>query len=242
MFLALTVVIDPGHGGSNTGAPGRNGALEKQVTLAIARALEKRLAGESVDVVLTRERDTYLTLRERSRRANAAHADVFVSLHANATRDHGRRGVETYALSREATDVEARRASRRVGDGPAALLADLRLLEAHKQSLALARLVQRRLADARGAADPGKQGYDRGAKTASYDVLAGVDGAAVLVEVGFIDHPVEGVELQRPEVQERIAGAIAEAIFDWAAHSRPLTGPTASPSFGGGPEYAQAPH
>src|SRR5262245_32831357 len=97
MFLALTVVIDPGHGGSNTGAPGRNGALEKQVTLAIARSLAKRLAAESVDVVLTRDRDVYLTLRERSRRANAAHADVFVSLHANATPDHGRRGVETYA-------------------------------------------------------------------------------------------------------------------------------------------------
>jgi N-acetylmuramoyl-L-alanine amidase len=219
MFLALTVVIDPGHGGSNTGAPGRNGALEKQVTLSIARALEKKLQSESVDVVLTRERDTYLTLRERSRRANAARANVFVSLHANATPDHGRRGVETYALSREATDVEARRAAHRVGDGPSALLADLRLLEAHKQSLALAKLVQRRLVDARGASELSK--YDRGAKTASFDVLAGVDAAAVLVEVGFIDHPVEGVELQRPEVQDKIAASIAEAIFDWAARANP---------------------
>jgi N-acetylmuramoyl-L-alanine amidase len=222
-FLTLTVVIDPGHGGSNTGAPGRHGALEKQVTLAIARALEKRLASESVDVVLTRDRDEYLTLRERSRRANAAHADVFVSLHTNASVDHGRRGVETYALSREAGDVEARRAARRVGDGAAALLADLGLLEARRQSVSLAQLAQKRLVEARGAADSSPRGpaYDRGAKLASFDVLAGVRAAAVLVEVGFIDHPVEGVELQRPDVQERIAGALAEAIFDWAARAHP---------------------
>jgi N-acetylmuramoyl-L-alanine amidase len=212
LLLALTVVIDPGHGGSNTGAPGRNGAWEKQVTLAVARALARRLEAESVDVVLTRERDTYLTLRERSRRANQARADVFVSLHANATPDHGRRGVETYALARESADVEARRAAARAGEGAAPLLAELAQLEAHRQSLALARSIQKRLVEARGASSA----YDRGAKQASWDVLAGVDGAAVLVEFGFVDHPIEGIELLKPDVQERIACAIADAIFDWA--------------------------
>jgi N-acetylmuramoyl-L-alanine amidase len=210
LLLTLTVVIDPGHGGSNTGAPGQRGAYEKQVTMSIARALKRRLEEASVKVVLTRDRDTYLTLRERSRRANAAGADVFISLHTNASADHGRRGVETYALTREASDVEARRAAAKLGEPVASLLTDLKMLEAHRQSLTLAERVQKRLVEARGqAAEPE---LDRGVRQAAYDVLAGVEAAAVLVEVGFIDHPVEGVELQRVDVQERIARAIADAL------------------------------
>src|SRR5678815_3452652 len=86
------VVIDAGHGGSNTGAPGRvAGAFEKQVTLAVARALQQRLERDGVKVVMTRERDTYLTLRERARRANAAKPDCFVSIHTNASPEHARR-------------------------------------------------------------------------------------------------------------------------------------------------------
>src|SRR5258706_8319332 len=81
---SFTVVIDPGHGGSNTGAPARAaGRFEKHVTLAIARALRGRLESEGGRVVMTRDRDEYLTLRERSRRANAAHAHCFPSFHPN---------------------------------------------------------------------------------------------------------------------------------------------------------------
>jgi N-acetylmuramoyl-L-alanine amidase len=221
LLLTLTVVIDPGHGGSNTGAPGVRGTYEKQVTLSIARALKRRLERESVNVVMTRTRDQYLTLRERSRRANAAHADLFISLHTNATTDHGRRGVETYALTREATDVEARRAAARTADPVQSMLTDLQMLEAHRQSLELAARVQKRLIEARGHAASDDGAYDRGVRQAAYDVLAGVQAAAVLVEVGFIDHPVEGVELQRADVQEKTASAIAEAVFDWAARMQP---------------------
>src|SRR5262252_6930071 len=96
---AFTVVIDPGHGGSNTGAAARvAGHWEKQVTLAIARLVKARLEREGVHVVLTRDHDEYLTLRERSRRTNAVHADCFVSVHANASPEHGKRGVETFVL------------------------------------------------------------------------------------------------------------------------------------------------
>ena len=94
---ALTVVIDPGHGGSNCGAvgPGPQKPIEKRVTLAVAQALRRELERRGAHVVMTRERDAYLTLGERVRRANGARADLFLSIHANASLDHSRRGVET---------------------------------------------------------------------------------------------------------------------------------------------------
>src|SRR5581483_11196542 len=215
LMLALTVVIDPGHGGSNTGAPGRApGAYEKQVTLRIARALERRLRSDGAEVVLTRDRDRYLTIRERARRANAARPDCFISLHTNATLEHGRRGVETYVLAREAVDVEAHRAAFAAADPLAARLAELGRLDAQRQELTLARAVQTRLVAIR-------PGNDRGVKQAELDVLEGVEAPAILVEVGFIDHPLEGAELLREDVIERIAQALADGIEEFAAHKLP---------------------
>src|SRR5437868_1560579 len=108
------VVIDAGHGGSNTGAPGLvSGAYEKRVTLAVARALVEELRARGLEVVMTRSSDEYLTLRERVRRANAAEPDCFVSLHTNASGDRSRRGVETWVLARDAAEIEARRAASR---------------------------------------------------------------------------------------------------------------------------------
>jgi N-acetylmuramoyl-L-alanine amidase len=215
LMLALTVVIDPGHGGSNTGAPGRApGAFEKQVTLRIARALERRLKSDGAEVVLTRDRDRYLTIRERSRRSNAARPDCFISLHTNATLEHGRRGVETYVLERQAVDVEAHRAAFAAADPLTARLADLGRLDAQHQSLALAKAVQTRLVAIR-------PGADRGVKQAELDVLEGVEAPAILVEVGFIDHPLEGAELLREDVVERIAQALADGIEEFAQHKLP---------------------
>ncbi|MFI5291220.1 MAG: N-acetylmuramoyl-L-alanine amidase, partial [Polyangia bacterium] len=175
LMLSLTVVIDPGHGGSNTGAPGRvAGSREKQVTLEIARAVAARLEAEGVHVILTRDRDQYLTLRERSRRANEVHPDCFLSLHANASPDHDRRGIETYVLAREAGEVDAHRAREEApGDVVAHLLAGLRQREAQKDSVALARAVQSQLVAARGVTE------DRGVRQAAYDVLSGVEVPAV---------------------------------------------------------------
>jgi N-acetylmuramoyl-L-alanine amidase len=94
------------------------------------------------------------------------------------------------------------------------MLDDLRLLEAHRGSLALARLVQGRVSTATGA---GVATSDRGVRQAAYDVLSGLSMPAALVEVGFIDHPIEGAALGRPEMQRRIADALAEALFDFHA-------------------------
>ncbi len=211
---AFRVVVDAGHGGSNTGAPGLvAGAYEKRVTLAVARALADELRARGFAVTMTRTHDEYLTLRERVRRANGVAPDCFVSLHTNASGDRARRGVETWVLARDAAEVEARRAASQQHDDVQALLTELSRLEAHKRSLLLGRAVQAELVAATG-------GVDRGVRQAGYDVLAGVAAPAVLVEMGFLDHPIEGAALLDPAQQRRIAQALASGIARFADEVR----------------------
>jgi N-acetylmuramoyl-L-alanine amidase len=210
----FTVVVDAGHGGSNTGAPARTvGVYEKRVTLAVARALADELGRRGFTVVMTRRRDEYLTLRERVRRANRARADCFISLHANASGDGSRRGVETWVLAREAAEVEARRAASRERDDVQMLLTELGRLDAHRRSGVLAEAVQSALATELGT-------IDRGVRQGAYDVLAGVAAPAILVEMGFIDHPIEGAALLEPTTQRRIARALATGIEELANQVR----------------------
>jgi N-acetylmuramoyl-L-alanine amidase len=210
------VVIDPGHGGTNTGAPGvLEGLYEKWLTLAMAHELRARLVAAGFEVVLTRERDQYVTLRQRVRRANQLGADLFVSLHANASGSGSHRGYETFVLSREALDVDAR--ALRAGDGPARpgldadtalLLDDLERGAALPVAADVAAAIQRHLRAVRGAEG------DRGVRQAPMDVLMGATMPAVLVEVGFVDHPEEGRELYDPQVRARICDALAAAIAE----------------------------
>ena len=213
---ALTVVLDPGHGGSNVGAAGVvEGLYEKRLTLILARGVERRLVAAGVNVVLTRSDDRFLSLRERVRRSAVAGADLFVSLHANASPARSQRGFETYILTPEALDVEAR--AIRFADGPprpgldeetGRILDDVEQGTALAGAVALAARMQRALAEVWGKA------LDRGIKQAPMDVLMGHTAPAVLVEVGFIDHPIEGTELLRHEMREKIADAIAKAILE----------------------------
>lgn len=211
---APLVVIDPGHGGSNTGAPGAvPGLYEKQVTLELARLLWERLRARGYRVVLTRDRDTYLTLRQRVRYANRVGADLFVSLHTNASASHTNRGYETYVLPPEALDVDGR--ALRLEDGApranldrdtAMLLDDVERGSAQAMAADLAVAMQRELGAVRG------QDGDRGVRQGAMDVLMGATMPAVLIEIGFLDHPVEGRELAEPAVREQIAGALSAAI------------------------------
>ena len=205
------VLIDAGHGGSNTGAPGLvAGAFEKRVTLAVARALGDELRARGFEVLMTRERDEFLTLRERVRRANAAAPDCFISLHTNASGDRARRGIETYVLARDAVEIEARRAASRQRSDVDALLTELARLDAHRSSTLLARALQSQLvATVAGT-------IDRGVRQAGYDVLAGVAAPAALVEMGFLDHPIEGAALLEPAQQRRLAAALAAGIVRFA--------------------------
>jgi N-acetylmuramoyl-L-alanine amidase len=207
---AQTVVLDPGHGGSNVGAPGPDGIWEKRVTLSVSRKLRRELERRGLSVVMTRERDLYLTLGERVRRVNSAHADLFLSLHANASPQHSRRGVETFVAARDVADVAADRAAATANDPVAGMLARARARFVTAESSRLARAVQAALGATRES--------DRGVRQAPYDVLDGVSIPAALVEVGFLDHQDEGRELLDPEVQQQIAVAIADGIAAFLAH------------------------
>jgi N-acetylmuramoyl-L-alanine amidase len=211
---AFRVVIDPGHGGSNTGAPApRLGSYEKRVTLAVARTLAEELRGRGFAVVMTRTRSRSVRYSSRVRRANAAGADCFVSLHTNATGDGSRRGVETWVLAREAAEVEARRAAHHESDDVQAMLTELQRLEAQRVGGLLAQAIQAQLPAAMGTTD-------RGVRQFGYDVLAGVAMPAVLVEMGFLDHPVEGAALLDRAGQRRAAAAIAAGIAQFAEQVR----------------------
>lgn len=211
------VVIDPGHGGSNTGARG-TGLDEKQLTLAISTRVAERLRRRDLDVRLTRTGDRTLTLRQRVAIANQAAADVFVSIHANASPSRARRGFETFVLTAHGVDVDGRALrsdtpTPRPGVDPeiGLVLDDVERGASQWEAADLAARMQRALRERRGASG------DRGVRQDAHHVLLGATMPAVLVEVGFLDHPIEGKELADPAVQDRLADAIAEAIADQLA-------------------------
>lgn len=224
------IVLDPGHGGTNRGAHGpAHGRHEKELTLVLARDAAKRLRKlmPRARVRLTRRRDRYLTLAQRRDLANRWGATVFVSIHLNASRSRSQSGFETYVLSTEASDKEAARLAHaenraagpsRAGEGRepagraprkgdvAAILGDLQQRAAHARSLALAKSMQGALREARPKAK------NRGVRQAPFDVLLGLRMPGVLVEVGFIDHVIEGKQMVDPTVQARIARALATGV------------------------------
>lgn len=210
------VVLDPGHGGSNPGAQGAIATMrEKQLTLAIATAVAARLRQQGIDVQLTRTTDRTLTLRQRAEIANRVSANLFISIHANASLSRTQRGYETFVLTAQGVDVDARAlrgstATHRPSADPeiALILDDMERATAHYEAVELAARVQRALRTLRGPEG------DRGVRQDSKHVLLGATMPAVLVEVGFIDHPIEGRELADPAVQAQFARVLSEAIGD----------------------------
>jgi N-acetylmuramoyl-L-alanine amidase len=213
------VILDPGHGGSNAGAKGVvEGLHEKQLTLAIANLVAERLRAKGIACELTRTTDKTLTLRQRVAIANQAPADLFVSIHANASPTRTQRGFETYVLTPKGVDIDGRAlrsdtTTPRPGvDAATALvLDDVERGAAQWEAADLAARMQHSLRDRRG--DDG----DRGVRQDAPHVLLGATMPAVLVEVGFIDHPIEGKQLAESVVQNKLADAIAEAIEDQLA-------------------------
>jgi N-acetylmuramoyl-L-alanine amidase len=220
-----TVVIDAGHGGEDEGARGVDGLLEKDLVLDVSRNLAVQLRRAGLRVVMTRERDVFVPLEQRTNLANDARADLFISVHANAAHDAGARGSETYFMSLEASDEHARGVALRENEAFAvravapgadadplvAILGDLIANEHLTESSAFARTAQLQLArlDA---------GPSRGVKQAPFVVLAGVQMPAALVEIGFITHPDEGRELRSGRRRGAIAAGLAEAVLE---HGRP---------------------
>jgi N-acetylmuramoyl-L-alanine amidase len=216
-MAAPIVVLDPGHGGSNAGTRGA-GLHEKQLTLTIANLVATKLRASGITVELTRSDDRTLTLRQRVAIANRRPADLFVSIHANASPTRTQRGYETFVLTARGVDIDARAlrsdtTTPRQGVDPeiGLVLDDVERGASQWEAADLASRMQRSLRDRRG-----KEG-DRGVRQDAHHVLLGATMPAVLVEVGFLDHPVEGKELADPAVQQQLANAIAEAISEQLA-------------------------
>jgi len=227
---AIVVVIDPGHGGRESGATA--GSLkEKDVTLALARRLRARLRGRGgIRVVLTRDEDRTLPHDERTAIANQNRADLFISLHVNASPRSSAYGAETYYLSAEATDDEARTAaalenrsfSGSGGDDLDLVLWDLAQNRHLARSSALAESIQRELNALVGT-------RDRGVRQAPFRVLMGATMPAVLVEVGFISNKNEAAKLGDPGYQERVVESIGRAVESFLVDWRRVIGPTGGP-------------
>ena len=222
------VVIDPGHGGKDYGAPGYlRGVHEKTVVLQIARRLAKKLKSDlGLEVILTRNSDRFLTLEERTAFANTKSADLFVSIHTNASRDRRAYGLETYFLNL-ATDEEAIRVAAMENATSTKNISDLQKilydlmqnakinessrLAAYVQSATVGHLRTKRYTRVKS----------KGVKQAPFYVLLGAQMPSILIETAFISNPRECKRLINPKFQQRIAEGIVEGIRNYIKATSP---------------------
>jgi N-acetylmuramoyl-L-alanine amidase len=224
------VVVDPGHGGKDPGTTGVAGTREKDVALAIARKLAKRLGRErGIEVVLTRDRDTLVALDDRPRitqiKGIEATPDLFLSIHANSMpkKPNSMRGVETYFLAVAKTE-EARRVAMRENSAVRFeadvrpeeveplqfILSDLQSTDVLRESSLLAATIDRSVE----AKSPARS---LGVRQAGFIVLVGATMPAVLVEVGYLSNPEEERLLRSSSYQAKIADALADAVVRYLA-------------------------
>jgi N-acetylmuramoyl-L-alanine amidase len=211
------IVIDPGHGGYDTGTIGPNGLLEKDLVLDVSKRLGKLLEARlGAEVVFTRHDDTFIPLETRTVIANQEQADLFVSVHANSSHDPDARGVETYYLnftsSPEALEVAARENA--ASDQDIHELQDLvkkiALKEKIDESREFASDVQESLHSGLAAKTSGVR--DRGVKKAPFVVLIGANMPSILAEISFISNPGDEKRLQSAEYRQRIAESLYRGI------------------------------
>lgn len=224
---APVVVIDPGHGGTQEGASGPEGLLEKNLALTIAKKVKAQLEKDlKAAVILTRDRDALVHLSERVTLANKKRPELFISIHANSMPTEKQRrlnqGIETYFLSAAASGEDAKKVAARenaesggqpkgqAGDTLSFILADLQRSETHVDSSRLAYAVHEELITETGA-------QDRGVQQAPFYVLMGLEAPAVLIEVGFVSHPEEGLHLADAEYQGKLARAITQGVKKFLA-------------------------
>ena len=220
------IVLDPGHGGKDPGAVGKNGTREKDINLAVAFKLKRLLEEElGVTVLMTRGDDRFVSLGNRTRFANENHADIFVCIHTNASTSRNAKGMETFFLSTAMTSderaVEALennvvelyegKAEKQKYDDLAFILSDLSQTEHLENSSNLATFVHHNMVTGTGSCD-------RGIKQANFYVLRGAFMPSILVEMGFISNPQEESLLKVSEYQDRLALTIFEGIKRFKSH------------------------
>ncbi|HKY04865.1 MAG TPA: N-acetylmuramoyl-L-alanine amidase, partial [Blastocatellia bacterium] len=234
------VVIDPGHGGHDTGTIGGSGLREKDLVLDVARRLRAYIKRNfpDVEVILTRDSDRFVALEERTAIANARRADLFISIHANASESRAASGVETYFLSPDRASAEDMKAARREnarlgsdkpgeagGDGQAAktaqaakkpepasqIVTSVSAGNRVAESRELARYIQSGLVRGIGAASP-RTAANRGVKHAPFTVLLGASMPSVLAEVSFMSNPRDEALLLTGHFRERIAASLFAGV------------------------------
>ena len=219
------IVIDPGHGGKDCGAISCHHLAEKEITLAVAKALKVELEARlGCKVILTRTRDQFLSLEERTRIANTAKADLFISIHTNAHVDRTLAGIETFSLNFAKDQESARVAalenapSRRSMSDLKALLEKLVLTTKIKESAALAGQVQRNIVAKLRA--KGDKVRDLGVKQAPFHVLLGAEMPSVLIETGFITNQVEENRLKTRQFQQNLVKGITAGVESYLMETK----------------------
>ena len=216
------IVVDAGHGGHDTGTIGPNGLQEKDLVLDVALRLGKLLEGRmGADVIYTRDDDTFIPLESRTGTANRERADLFISIHANSSRDSEARGVETYYLnftsSKDALEVAARENA--VSETSIHELQDLVKKIALKDKIDESREFAMDVQKALYAGLAGRRSAirDRGVKKAPFVVLIGANMPSILAEISFVSNPEDERRLQTPQYRQRIAESLYRGVLRYAS-------------------------
>jgi len=217
------IVIDAGHGGDDTGVKGAQGTLEKTVTLSVARRLKAALEARlGVRVLLTRDADQIVAPDQRAALANNNKADLFISLHANASLRPGVAGAEVFYLNLEGYGDRGQRASQGNADALPVLGGGSRDIEITPWEMAQARYIDQSAAFARAIEAALRERVPmspRALQQAPFRVLVGANMPAVLVELGFLTNPQQEHQLASDEHQNLLVQALADGIVRYRALS-----------------------
>jgi len=214
------LMIDPGHGGRDPGAVSRSGAYEKDITLDIARRMAKSLSAEQGLIIkMTRESDDFLPLEERVRMGREAHADLFLSIHADSAPNKTARGLSVYTLSTKASDAFAKSLADK--ENRADLVGGMDLPPADKEVTAI--LLDLATRQTRNTAQHAKASFvgkikhkwrllEQPMRAANFVVLRAPDVPSMLVETGFLSNPQDERILLQPHQREKIARLMASTL------------------------------
>lgn len=217
------VIIDPGHGGQDPGAIGREGLKEKEVVLDVAKRLKQELEDRGIKVIMTRDDDTFISLEERPQVAARSGADLFISIHANASRARSASGFEVYYLKGSdevfAYDAELKKnykiafnhfSMQQNNSALEGIVSSMMAAYKQAESSRLAEYITRNTAETINS-------KNRGSKSARYVVLRNTVIPAVLVEVGFLSNKQEGDLLRSSSYRQKIADSLAEGFVGYAS-------------------------
>jgi N-acetylmuramoyl-L-alanine amidase len=224
------IVIDPGHGGHDTGTISPGGMHEKELVLDVGRRLKAYIKQRypEVEVIMTRESDRFVALEERTAIANSHHADLFISIHANASASRAASGVETFFVSPDRVPAgepqteareNARPASAKAGEKPEPMYASVTVGNRIAESRELARYIQSGLVRGIGAQSP-RTAMNRGVKHAAFAVLLGSAMPSVLAEVSFLSNPKDEALLQTGQFRERVAASLFAGLNAYLKKNR----------------------